>query len=205
MDRNYDILGIPETASVDNIKKAYKRLAFEHHPDRNHGDNAQASRFREITEAYRIISSQFGRKSGGQLNNKPLKTDYTPKTETLANPYFNFRVVNFQVEKEKLVAEKKRLVDKYRNQQAIEEKLISDKNEGLVASATMLGIGAGLGYCSFDSYKWENDLAGNLFLAATLVLGAAGIGLTGYLLMKKKEHQQKKDEELETLIRTVSR
>ncbi len=192
MDRNYDILGIPETASVDDIKKAYKRLAFEHHPDRNHGDNAQASRFREITEAYRVISSQFGRKHDGQSNNKPLKTDYTPKKETTANPYFNFR------------AEKERLVSKLRYQRAHEEQLISDKNEGLVLSATMLGIGTGLGYCSSDSYNWENDLAGNTFLAAALVLGAAGIGLTGYLLRKKKEHQQKKDE-LETLIRTLSR
>lgn len=197
MDRNYDILGIPETASVDDIKKAYKRLAFQYHPDRNPRNNAQASRFREITEAYKVISSQFGRKVGGQLKNKPLKTDYNPKKETPANPYFNFR-------EEKLVAEKKRLVDQFRYQQSIEETLISDKNEGLVTSATMLGIGTGLGYCSFDSYKWENDLAGSIFLVAALVLGTTSMGLTGYLLMKKKEHQQKKDE-LETLIRTLSR
>lgn len=192
MDRNYNILGIPKTASADEIKKAYKRLALQYHPDRNSGDNAQASKFREITEAYAVISSQFGRKFGKPLNNKPLKTDYTPKKETSANPYFNLR------------AEKEQLVSKLRYQQALYEKLISDKNDGLVGSVTVLGVGAGLGYWSFDSYKWENDLAGSVFLAAALILGAAGIGLTGYLLREKKEHQQKIDE-LETLIRTFSR
>ena len=67
MDRNYDILGISETASVDDIKKAYKKLAFQYHPDRNPGNNEQVRRFREITEAYKTISSQFGKKMGRPL------------------------------------------------------------------------------------------------------------------------------------------
>ena len=147
MDRNYDILGIPETASVDDIKKAYKRLALEHHPDRNHGDNAQASRFREITETYRVISSQFGRKHDGQSNNKPLKTDYTPKKETTANPYFNFR------------AEKERLVSKLRYQRAHEEQLISDKNEGLVLRS---------GRNSFKTIMRETELTLNILRSEAL-------------------------------------
>lgn len=191
MDRNYDILGIPETASVDDIKKAYKKLAFQYHPDRNPGNNGQVRRFREITEAYKTISSQFGKKMGRPLNDKPV-TDYNPKKEQPANPYFNLR------------AEKEQLVSKLRYQQSLEEQLRSDQNEGLVLSVTMLGFGAGFGYCSLDSYKWGNDLSGSIFLAATLILGAAGIGLTTNMLRKKKEHQQKIDD-LEKVIRTFSR
>ncbi len=192
MDRNYDILGIPKTASADEIKKAYKKLVFQCHPDRNPGDNEQVRKFREITEAYAVISSQFGRKVGRQLNNKPVKTSYNPKKETPANPYFNLR------------AEKERLVSKLRDQQAIEELLISNCYEELTSGVAMLGVGAGWGYCSSDSYKWGNDLAGSIFLAAALILGAAGIGLTMNSLREKKKHKEKKDE-LETLIRTFSR
>ena len=191
MGRNYDILGISETASVDDIKKAYKKLAFQYHPDRNPGNNEQVRRFREITEAYKTISSQFGKKMGRPLNDKPV-TDYNPKKEQPANPYSNLR------------AEKEQLVSKLRYQQSLEKQLISGQNEGLVLSATMLGFGAGFGYCSLDSYKWGNDLSGSIFLAATLILGAAGIGLTTNMLRKKKEHQQKIDD-LEKVIRTFSK
>ncbi len=191
MGRNYDILGIPETASVDDIKKAYRRLAFQYHPDRNPGDNERIRRFREITEAYGAISRQFGGKNGRPLNNKPV-TGYNQKTEQPVNPDFNLR------------AEKEMLVNKLRYRQNLEEQLRSCQNEGLVFSTTMLGFGAGFGYCSIDSYKWGNDFSGNIFLAATLVLGAAGIGLTRNVLRKKKEHKQKIDE-LETLIKIFSR
>lgn len=50
----YDVLGVPRSASPEDVKKAFRRLAFEHHPDRNKSDNAD-TRFKEINEAYEIL------------------------------------------------------------------------------------------------------------------------------------------------------
>jgi curved DNA-binding protein len=49
----YSILNIPKTASVDEIKKAYRKLAMKHHPDRNGGDDTQ---FKKVQEAYDVLS-----------------------------------------------------------------------------------------------------------------------------------------------------
>jgi molecular chaperone DnaJ len=54
----YDILGIPKNASDDDIKKAYRKLAMKHHPDRNQGDEAKKAeeKFKEAKEAYEMLS-----------------------------------------------------------------------------------------------------------------------------------------------------
>jgi len=54
----YDILGVPENASKDEIKKAFRNLAKKYHPDRNKGDKAAESRFKEISEAYEILGDE---------------------------------------------------------------------------------------------------------------------------------------------------
>jgi molecular chaperone DnaJ len=53
----YAILGVPKDASVDDIKKAYRRLALESHPDRFPGDAEAEERFRKVSEAYSVLSS----------------------------------------------------------------------------------------------------------------------------------------------------
>ena len=59
----YRILGVPENAGPDEIKKAFRRLAFEHHPDRNPGREAEAAeRFKEINEAYGVLSDPVKRR-----------------------------------------------------------------------------------------------------------------------------------------------
>ena len=54
----YEALGVPKNASEDDIKKAYRKLAMKHHPDRNQGDGAKKSeeKFKESKEAYEMLS-----------------------------------------------------------------------------------------------------------------------------------------------------
>lgn len=51
----YDVLGVTKNASADDIKKAYRRLAMKHHPDRNKGDSSAEERFKEAKEAYEVL------------------------------------------------------------------------------------------------------------------------------------------------------
>src|ERR687887_1236649 len=51
----YEVLGVSRTASDDDIKKAYRRLALQYHPDRNNAPEA-TERFKEATEAYQVLS-----------------------------------------------------------------------------------------------------------------------------------------------------
>ena len=52
----YEILGVSKSASEDEIKKAYRKVAMQYHPDRNPGDKASEEKFKEAAEAYEILS-----------------------------------------------------------------------------------------------------------------------------------------------------
>ncbi len=63
----YKILGVPRGSSADEIKKAYRKLAMQYHPDRNPGDRQAEDRFKEINEAYQVLSDPQKRSRYDQL------------------------------------------------------------------------------------------------------------------------------------------
>jgi molecular chaperone DnaJ len=63
----YKVLGVPDTASAEEIKKAYRKLAQTHHPDANPDDASAEDRFKEISEAYATLSDSEQRKEYDQV------------------------------------------------------------------------------------------------------------------------------------------
>jgi molecular chaperone DnaJ len=63
----YKVLGVPDTATAEEIKKAYRKLAQTHHPDANPGDEAAEERFKEVSEAYATLSDPEHRKEYDQV------------------------------------------------------------------------------------------------------------------------------------------
>jgi molecular chaperone DnaJ len=71
----YEVLGVSREATADELKQAYRKLAMQHHPDRNPGDPAAEQRFKEVSEAYHVLGDperrsqydRFGRMQPGQM------------------------------------------------------------------------------------------------------------------------------------------
>ncbi len=70
----YEIIGVDRSAGADDIKKAYRKIAMQYHPDRNPGDKQAEEKFKEAAEAYAVLSDsskraqydQFGHSLGGR-------------------------------------------------------------------------------------------------------------------------------------------
>ena len=54
----YEVLGVQKNATKDEIKKGYRKLAVQYHPDKNPGDKEAEEKFKEATEAYEILSDE---------------------------------------------------------------------------------------------------------------------------------------------------
>ena len=63
----YEILGVAKTATEDEIKKAYRKLAVQYHPDKNPGDKASEEKFKEATEAYEVLKDAASRQRYDQF------------------------------------------------------------------------------------------------------------------------------------------
>lgn len=63
----YKVLGVSKSASQDEIKKVYRKLAVKYHPDKNEGDTKAEARFKEITEAYEVLGNAENRQKYDQM------------------------------------------------------------------------------------------------------------------------------------------
>jgi curved DNA-binding protein len=75
----YATLGVPENADGDAIKKAYRKLAKEYHPDVTGGDKKKTERFKEINEAYGVLGEDKKRREYDRLKHAPVGADGMPQ------------------------------------------------------------------------------------------------------------------------------
>ena len=73
----YDVLGVQKNSSADDIKKAYRKLAMQYHPDRNQGNKDAEEKFKEATEAYEALGDTEKRRRYDQYGHAGMKsTDF---------------------------------------------------------------------------------------------------------------------------------
>lgn len=90
MKNYYEILGLKETATIDEIKKAYRKLAMQHHPDRNQGNKKSEEEFKQINEAYSTLSDE-SKKKEYDLKRKMGFSDFSNRQQN----HSNFNDFNF--------------------------------------------------------------------------------------------------------------
>jgi curved DNA-binding protein len=85
----YAVLGVSKSADADGIKKAYRKLARKYHPDMNPGNKTAEARFKEVNEAYEVLSDSDKRKKYDQFGQYWRQADQARSPFTNANPDFD--------------------------------------------------------------------------------------------------------------------
>ncbi|GFS37506.1 dnaJ homolog subfamily B member 4 [Nephila pilipes] len=85
----YDVLGIPETATEDDIKKAYRKMALKYHPDKNKSPEAE-TKFKAVSEAYEILGDKTKRCEYDKFGENPVQHNASHKSNTFTFTYPNF-------------------------------------------------------------------------------------------------------------------
>ena len=87
MSDYYESLGVEKTASQDEVKKAYKKLAMKYHPDKNPGDKAAEEKFKEVSEAYSVLSDESKRSSYDTYGHTRGQEFYSQSPQDLFDVY----------------------------------------------------------------------------------------------------------------------
>lgn len=74
----YELLGVSRGATVDEIKKAYRKLAMQYHPDRNPDNKEAAEMFKEVSEAYEVLSDSAKRQRYDQFGHEGMRSAFGP-------------------------------------------------------------------------------------------------------------------------------
>ncbi|MBI2429411.1 MAG: molecular chaperone DnaJ [Ignavibacteriales bacterium] len=85
----YEVLGVQRSSSTDEIKKAYRKLALQYHPDRNPNNKESEEKFKEATEAYEVLSDQQKRQRYDQFGHQGLRGGSDYHTYTNFNDIFS--------------------------------------------------------------------------------------------------------------------
>ena len=88
----YEVLGVAKTASADEIKSAYRKLAMKYHPDRNPGDESAKAKFQEASEAYEVLSNPEKRQRYDQFGHPGV--DFGPGGFDFGRDFSHFQDVD---------------------------------------------------------------------------------------------------------------
>ena len=82
----YKVLGVARDAEADALKKAYRKLARRHHPDVNPGDKASEDKFKEISEAYDVLSDAAKRRNYDEFGEVSLQGGFDAEQARRVRP-----------------------------------------------------------------------------------------------------------------------
>ena len=91
----YEVLGVSKTASDDEIKKAYRKLAVKYHPDKNPGNKEAEEKFKEISEAHEVLSDKQKRARYDQFGHAGVGGAGSASGNPFQNGNFNFNGQGF--------------------------------------------------------------------------------------------------------------